>query len=82
MKIAIDGYHVRNVCRRCFWFVPREVAGVVIDFRCIKSFSQFSEVYPYSSCEDFVYSSEIDKDYSYIDFCNKRKCLMQSLKMG
>ena len=77
MKICVDGYHVRNVCRRCSRFVPREVAGIVVDFRCLRKLGATA---PYDTCKDFVYSAEIDKDFSYIDLCNKRMRLMRSLK--
>lgn len=61
MKIKIDGYHVRNVCRRCYWFVFLRHTG---QGYCYK---HHNDTLPFASCGAFDYSVQADAVYSIFD---------------
>lgn len=62
MKIKIDGYHVRNVCRRCYWFLFYRYNGGMC--HCYK---HHAETAPFATCEKFEYCVQTDAVYSFFD---------------
>lgn len=61
MKIKVDGYHVRNICRRCYWFVLHR------DNKMCYCYKHHAETAPFASCEKFDYSAQADAVYSIFD---------------